>query len=111
MQTDNIITLTAPEGCILHRIGTDSYAPIRRVAVPESRSDEWETIAEADIPAVSPADYAAEVERRIRERYTTAQELAILRQRDTKPQEFADYFAYAEQCKQQARGGEVIESN
>jgi hypothetical protein len=36
---------------------------------------------------------------KIRERYTIDQELAILRQRDTKPQEFAEYDAYVEQCK------------
>lgn len=104
MPTDNIITLTAPEGCILHRRGTDSYAPIRRVAVLERQRDQWEVVAEADIPAMSPADYAAEVERRIRKRYTVGQELAILRQRDAKPGEFADYYAYAEQCKQMAKG-------
>ena len=38
----------------------------------------------------------------IREQYSIADELAILRQRDTKPDEFAAYFEYAEQCKTQA---------
>ena len=38
----------------------------------------------------------------IRERYTIDQELAINRQRDTKPEEFQDYFDFCEQCKQQA---------
>lgn len=36
----------------------------------------------------------------IRERYSINQELAILRQRDTKPEEFAEYNAYVEECKQ-----------
>jgi hypothetical protein len=40
---------------------------------------------------------------KIRERYTIDQELAILRQRDTKPQEFAEYNAYVENCKAQAK--------
>ena len=40
---------------------------------------------------------------KIRERYTIDQELAILRQRDTKPQEFAEYNAYVEQCKAEAK--------
>ena len=40
---------------------------------------------------------------KIRERYTLDQELAILRQRDTKPEEFAEYNAYVEQCKLQAK--------
>jgi hypothetical protein len=36
---------------------------------------------------------------KIRERYTIDQELAILRQRDTKPQEFDEYNTYVESCK------------
>lgn len=43
------------------------------------------------------------VQQSIRERYSVADELAILRQRDTKPDEFAAYFEYAEQCKAQAK--------
>ena len=35
----------------------------------------------------------------IRERYSTDDEIAILRQRDSKPEEFAEYDAYVEQCK------------
>jgi hypothetical protein len=56
---------------------------------------------------VSPAEwdklYEAEIIRRIRKRYTVNQELAILRQRDDKPEEFAEYHAYAEACKCDAR--------
>jgi hypothetical protein len=37
--------------------------------------------------------------RKIRQRYSVNQELAILRQRDSKPDEFATYNEYAEQCK------------
>ena len=43
--------------------------------------------------------YETEIIRKIRERYSINQELAILRQRDTKPEEFAEYNAYVEQCK------------
>jgi hypothetical protein len=43
--------------------------------------------------------YEAEIIRRIRKRYTVNQELAILRQRDTKPEEFAEYNAFVERCK------------
>lgn len=49
------------------------------------------------------AKYESLVEKYIREKYTLSQELAILRQRDSKPEEFADYNAYAEQCKAQAK--------
>ena len=39
----------------------------------------------------------------IRKKYNINQELAILRQRDTKPQEFAEYNEYVEQCKEQVK--------
>ena len=35
----------------------------------------------------------------IRERYTIDQEIAINRQRYTKPEEFKEYFDFCEQCK------------
>lgn len=43
--------------------------------------------------------YESEIVRRIRERYSLNQELAILRQRDTKPEEFEEYNAFVEKCK------------
>jgi hypothetical protein len=49
------------------------------------------------------AKYPALVERYLRERYTLSAELAILRQRDSKPDEFAAYNAYAEECKARAK--------
>lgn len=53
--------------------------------------------AEAEYWASIP--YEEAVNARIRERYTESQEFAILRQRDEKPEEFAKYFAYCEECK------------
>lgn len=37
--------------------------------------------------------------RKIRERYTVDQELSLHRQRDKKPDEFAEYDAFVERCK------------
>lgn len=39
----------------------------------------------------------------LRRAYPLDAELAILRQRDEKPEQFAAYNAYAEQCKREAR--------
>ena len=47
--------------------------------------------------------YETTIIRKIRKRYTLNQELAILRQRDTKPEEFAEYNAYVEQCKAEVK--------
>ena len=44
----------------------------------------------------------------IRKKYSMNQELAILRQRDTKPDEYEEYNEYAESCKAQAKA--IIES-
>lgn len=49
--------------------------------------------------------YEELVDSKIRARYTISQEFAILRQRDTKPDEFAEYNAYCEQCKAEAKAG------
>lgn len=49
------------------------------------------------------AMYEKKVDELIREKYTLSQELAILRQRDTKATEFAEYNAFAEQCKAKAK--------
>lgn len=48
-------------------------------------------------------DYIAYLERLIRMRYSVSAEIAILRQRDTKPIEFEEYNAYVEDCKRKAK--------
>lgn len=35
----------------------------------------------------------------IRKKYSLDDELALLRQRDSKPEEFQEYFNYVEECK------------
>lgn len=53
-------------------------------------------------PAYVPT-YEERVVEKIRARYTVDDELALLRQRDVKPDEFAKYNAYCEACKAEAR--------
>lgn len=43
--------------------------------------------------------YPSLVDAEIRKRYSISAELAILRQRDTKPEEFKAYNDYVEACK------------
>ena len=43
------------------------------------------------------------VDELIRERYSISEELAILRQRDVKPDEFAEYNAFCEECKRKIK--------
>lgn len=53
--------------------------------------------------------YEERVEQLIRERYSISDELAILRQRDTKQDEFDEYFAFCEECKSKAKEIERME--
>lgn len=48
-------------------------------------------------------EYPQLVENKIRTRYSVSDELAILRQRETKPEEFAEYNAFCELCKAEAK--------
>ena len=57
----------------------------------EKNSESWNELFEATVI------------QRIRQRYSINQELAILRQRDAKPTEFAEYNEYVEQCKAEVR--------
>lgn len=84
----------------LHRLGTEVYAKAA-IMMPTDTEDNFEEVA--SIPTYTEAEYEAEVVRLIRERYSVADELAILRQRDSKPEEFAAYNAFAEECKAQAK--------
>lgn len=57
----------------------------------------------ASEPRTYEAVYGAEIEKRIRKKYSLSAELAILRQRDSKPEEFAAYNEYVEQCKAEVK--------
>lgn len=74
----------------------DSFEEVDALSV----NSEMSASIEAEIRQTA---YHARVDALIRLRYTIADELALLRQRDTKPDEFASYHAYAEQCKAKAR--------
>ena len=48
-------------------------------------------------------EYENKVVALIRQKYNVNQELAILRQRDTKPLEYQEYYDYVEQCKAEVK--------
>lgn len=66
-------------------------------AIPEMPEEE-----EMPVPEMT---YKEQVVAKIRERYSIDDELAILRQRYTKPDEFEAYNEYAEQCKADVKKG------
>jgi len=55
------------------------------------------------LPQIEPIPYEERVAARIRERYSINDELAILRQRETNPDEFLAYNSFAEAVKGEER--------
>lgn len=76
--------------------GIANYAIVNGALVERDKSAEL-----AEIKAT--IDYPQLVENKIRTKYSVSAELAILRQRDTKPEEFAEYNAFCELCKAEAK--------
>ena len=76
--------------------GIANYAIVNGALVERDKSAELARIKKT-------IDYPQLVESKIRTRYSMSAELAILRQRDTKPEEFAEYNTFCEQCKAQAK--------
>ncbi len=111
---EGFIEISCDKAHIIRRKGSDDTTENRRTTIPSGTESQWEEVAFADVAAAKEAKqreeaYEAEVERRIRTRYSVSAELAILRQRDSKPEEFAEYNAFAEQCKAEARKARFAE--
>lgn len=51
----------------------------------------------------TPATYAKLIQAMIRQRYSVDDEIAILRQKEDKPEEFQAWYEFAENCKATAR--------
>lgn len=83
--------------------GIANYAIVNGALVERDKSAELAEIK-------TTIDYPQLVESKIRIRYSMSAELAILRQRDTKPEEFAEYNAFCELCKAEAKTEFNIES-
>ena len=73
----------------------------RQGCLPSMSADDFEELDER--PAYTEEQYAARVEALIAEKYSIAKELAVLRQKEAKPDEWEEYNAYAEACKAKAR--------
>lgn len=114
--------LSTDKAHILHRKGSYYYTEIRRATVTDP--DDWEEVAAGDIPAYTRNEYETKVDDLIRRRYSASEEFAIQRKMlnalmpqtaaldgdagtaafdaDKAIAEYAEYNAYAEQCKAEA---------
>lgn len=91
--------IVAAEGKWLHRIGTEAY--FKRAIMGKNGTADFEEVDE--VPKYTDEEYSEQVNALIRERYSESAELSILRQRDEKPTQFAEYYEYCEECKSRAK--------
>ena len=76
--------------------GIANYAIVNGVLVVRDKTSELSRIKNT-------IDYPQLVENKIRKKYSASAELAILRQSNSKPEEFAEYNAFCELCKSEAK--------
>lgn len=88
-----------------------TYIPPKDSQLVEAGWEIREIIDPIPEPTPEPEPYVPTYEEKvvqyIRERYSIDDELALLRQRDTKPDEFEEYNEYCEECKRRAKEDEV----
>ena len=76
--------------------GIANYAIVNGVLVARDKTAELSIIKNT-------IGYPQLVENKIRTKYSVSAELAILRQRNSKPEEFAEYNAFCELCKSETK--------
>ncbi len=109
IEVRNLRQIVADKGKVVRRVSNKDSVFTCCGLLSNETLDDFEELTQEDFQAEQDAakvaeEYAAKVEQLIRERYSVSAELAILRQRDSKPEEFAAYNAYAEECKAKAKG-------
>lgn len=57
------------------------------------------------IEAAKEPTYKEQIIKGIRAKYSVDDEIALLRQRESKPEEFNEYFYYVEAIKEELKGG------
>lgn len=76
---------------------TEEEITAMQTAAAQAERDYWQSV-----------DYGEAVHAEIRKKYTESQEFAVLRQKDEKPEEYAEYYAYCEACKTLVKGKKGI---
>ena len=77
--------------------------PVMQAVTRDATPEEESAYAEEKKKYFPEKSYEQLVSEYIRRKYSIDDELAILRQKDEKPEEYAAYYAYAEECKRKAK--------
>ena len=83
-----------------HVVLRQKVIPIIEEVTRQANTEEEKLYA---MPNQDTRTYGEKVNDLIRSKYSLSEELAILRQRDTKPAEFAEYNSFVENCKIKAK--------
>ena len=102
--TTGLITMELSDPSILSQIGKTKKFDLENLKIVDY--DPYNIVLSAE---EKQKRYEMYVEELIRQRYTLGQELAILWQASTKPNEFNTYNEYAEACKAEAKAKYEIE--
>ncbi len=102
----NMWELSTDAAHILHKKGSEDYPEVRRLMTRDA--DSYEEVAVKDIPPYTAKEYAEEVSRLIRERYSADDEFALINNvmagvTDKRQSEYAAYTEYRDKCKVQAK--------
>lgn len=92
------------QGMLVRRKGGNEQPFAKGMMLPSDTLDSFEEVDPAELAKekYTKAQYRAEVERLIAERYTTGQELQFLREKEA-AEGYAEYLAYIETCKAEAK--------
>ena len=92
------------QGMLVRRKGDNEQPFAKGMMLPSDTADNFEEVDPAELAKTSytKAEYRAEVEKLIAERYTTGQEIQFAREKET-AEGYAEYLAYIEQCKARAK--------
>ena len=92
---ESIDYIDAPDVPDDHKFGVIDYSYINGVYT--------KIVNQIENNSEQAVSYEQKVIELIRQRYSIDEELAIQRQKDTKPDKFQQYFDYCEQCKTEAK--------
>lgn len=88
----------------VHRLGTESYFK-RSTTLPTDKAEDFEEVDA--LPSYTESEYKDEVSRLIAERYSLADEIALLNNikdgTEEHVEEYDEYMAYRDECKAKAK--------
>ena len=73
--------------------------PIMEMVYRDMTEEEIAELDNVELEYWKNVDYEEAVDNEIRKKYSASAEFAILRQKEEKPDEYASYYAYCEECK------------